>query len=54
MIIFLDYDRTYTLDPDMWDIFIVLAKANKHQVYCLTMRYKEVIDGPRINTIGMI
>jgi hypothetical protein len=40
----LDYDNTYTCDPDMWDKFIQLAKASGHTVYCVTMRYASEED----------
>lgn len=34
----LDYDNTYTRDPDLWDDFIILLKRKGHKVYCVTMR----------------
>ena len=39
MIIFLDYDETYTLDPEFWNNFILNAKKSGHTVFGLTMRY---------------
>ena len=41
MLIALDYDGTYTLDPNLWDAFILLAKQNNHSVICVTMRYED-------------
>lgn len=38
MIISLDYDKTYTADPGLWDKFIETAKARGHEVICITMR----------------
>ena len=38
MLIALDYDKTYTADPVLWDDFIVAAKARKHNVKIVTMR----------------
>jgi hypothetical protein len=38
MIIALDYDETYTLDPDFWDQFLRSAKAAGHDVFICTMR----------------
>ena len=38
MIIALDYDRTYTRDPRLWDMFIRLCQDRGHQVVCATMR----------------
>lgn len=39
MLISLDYDKTYTRDPALWDAFIASAEAARHQVICLTMRH---------------
>ena len=39
MIIALDYDGTYTCDPEAWNEFIDLMQRQGHTVYCVTMRY---------------
>lgn len=39
MIIALDYDQTYTRDPDLWNKFIELAKLAGHKIICITMRF---------------
>lgn len=39
MIIALDYDGTYTADPDIWLSFIEKAKSKGHQIFLVTMRY---------------
>ena len=39
MIVALDYDKTYTADPDLWDTFILKCIANGHSVICITMRF---------------
>lgn len=41
MNISIDFDDTYTRDPEMWNLFVELAKHRGHQVYCVTAR------GPR-------
>ena len=41
MIIALDYDKTYTADPNLWDAFIKFAVFRGHKVICLTMRYSQ-------------
>lgn len=41
MLIALDYDGTYTTDPELWDQFIANARMRGHEVYCVTMRYAE-------------
>ena len=41
MILSLDYDDTYTKDPEFWDIFIRMAKHKGHKVICLTMRRED-------------
>jgi len=39
MRIALDYDKTFTLDPDMWVEIIQLMQGNSHEVIIVTMRY---------------
>ena len=39
MRIALDYDGTYTADPELWEAFIHNAHAAGHEVVCVTMRY---------------
>lgn len=44
-IISLDYDNTYTRDPEMWLEFVKDAQKRGHKVYCITYRYEhECID----------
>ena len=44
MNISIDYDDTYTLDPESWDKVInLLIKAN-HNVFCITKRYEDISD----------
>jgi hypothetical protein len=38
MRIALDYDGTYTADPELWREFIRIAKSRGHEVVCVTMR----------------
>ena len=38
MLISLDYDSTYTLDPGFWNQFIYRAHKVGHQVICVTLR----------------
>ena len=38
MRIAIDYDGTYTADPELWDQFIELAKARGHGVVIVTCR----------------
>lgn len=38
MKIALDYDGTYTRDPEFWNHVIGFAKSRGHQVYCVTAR----------------
>ena len=39
MMIALDYDETYTVDPEFWDLVIALATSRGHSVICVTMRH---------------
>lgn len=41
MKIALDYDGTYTEDPELWDGFIMLAHQLGHEVHVVTMRFPE-------------
>ena len=38
MLIALDFDETYTRDPEFWDIVIANATQRGHAVICATMR----------------
>lgn len=38
MIIALDFDDTYTRDPDTWDKFVLLMQDAGHTIVCVTMR----------------
>lgn len=40
MLIALDYDETYTVDPEFWDLMIALAIQRGHSVICATMRHE--------------
>ena len=42
MIISIDYDETYTCDPEAWDHVISLLREYGHTVYCVTMRYPDL------------
>ena len=39
MLIALDYDGTYTADPELWDWFIDRARQRGHEIKIATMRY---------------
>jgi len=34
----LDYDQTYTVDPEFWDAFMANAQVRGHEIICVTMR----------------
>jgi hypothetical protein len=51
MNISLDYDNTYTRDPDSWDLFIKYFQSRGHTIYCVTARSNmQAMDV--LNTIG--
>lgn len=55
MLIALDYDMTYTLDPEFWNEFISNAKLKNHEVICITMRYNIGAESEDVmNSIGKI
>ena len=41
MMLALDYDDTYTRDPEFWNAVIDLANARGHSVICATLRSPE-------------
>jgi len=40
MIIAIDYDGTYTADPEMWQAIVLMMRRCGHEVICATMRYE--------------
>ena len=52
MIIALDYDKTYTADPMLWDDFVQSAQNRGHTVKIVTMRMpEEVISNPPVDVV---
>jgi hypothetical protein len=47
MLIALDYDGTYTLDPAFWAEFISNVRARGHKVICATMRNDDEVEEVR-------
>lgn len=45
MIISLDYDGTFSLDPDRWLAFANMMRDGGHTVYGITMRYDNETQG---------
>lgn len=55
MIIAIDYDMTYTADPETFEKVIALFKAAGHTVICVTGRSDDgVMDVPVRNSIGKL
>jgi hypothetical protein len=48
MLIALDYDKTYTADPALWDNFVQSAQNRGHTVKIVTMRRPDefIVDVP--------
>ena len=44
MIFSLDFDDTYTKDPEFWDEFVRLAHTKGHTVYCVTFRFQHELQ----------
>jgi hypothetical protein len=40
MNIALDFDETYTLDPDLWNMFCKTCITRGHNVWCVTFRHE--------------
>ena len=52
MLIALDYDKTYTADPVLWNDFIKSAQSRGHEIKIVTMRYpSEPIDPAPVEVI---
>lgn len=56
MNIAIDYDNTYTADPELFDSFIALAKARKHRVWIVSARRntpenREIVNVPDVLTV---
>jgi len=51
----LDYDGTFTSDPELWLEFIKLAHQRGHKVVCVTMRHPaevhEALFDPRLKAL---
>jgi len=52
MLIALDFDGTYTADPELWDLFIEHARAKGHEVIIATMRL-EGMEEERVLYYGL-
>lgn len=53
MIIAIDYDNTYTADPDTWDNVIKTLQVAGHTLVCVTGR-SEAMGLPVLNSIGKL
>lgn len=53
MNIAIDFDDTYTRDPDFWNLVIAHAKVRNHNVYCVTARANPH-DEQVLNSIGKV
>lgn len=52
MFIALDYDKTYTADPTLWNNFVQLAQDRGHTVKIVTMRRTdEAIFGSPVEVV---
>lgn len=52
----IDFDDTYTRDPELWNGFIRLARSRGHHVYCVTARSADFADEVTevLETIGQL
>jgi len=52
MLIALDYDKTYTADPVLWNNFIKSAQDRGHSVKIVSMRYpSEPIESAPVDVV---
>ena len=50
MNIAIDFDDTYTADPELWDGFIKLCKSRGHSCFIVTMRSDNKNNRDRVNS----
>jgi len=50
IVIAIDYDDTYTLDPTFWQGFISTALTHGHKVICITARRKTLENQQELAT----
>lgn len=48
MLLAIDYDETYTRDPEFWDQVISLATKRGHSVICATMRSTDTWESEEV------
>ena len=51
MNISIDFDETYTRDPEFWNYFLETCKSYGHEVWCITLR-SEAEGAQVLATIG--
>jgi len=55
MHIAIDFDKTYTSDPILWDSFIEMCHTKGHVVICATMRHDNEEEAPAVrDSIGKL
>ncbi len=55
MNISIDFDETYTEDPELWNAFIRIAQVSGHTIYCVTARYDHELESRDVaNSIGKL
>jgi hypothetical protein len=53
MILAIDFDETYTRDPQLWDGFVSAAMAKGHRIFCVSARHERQMGEVR-DTIGRL
>lgn len=54
MLIAIDFDETFTLDPDFWSAVLLLAKQRGHSAICATMRFEHEGDEVKTAMRGLV
>jgi hypothetical protein len=55
MNISIDFDDTYTRDPDLWNLIVLMFQERGHTVYCVTARGPRGEDQTEVwDTIGQL
>jgi len=54
MLIAIDFDETFTADPELWAEFLVRARSRGHTAICATMRFEHEGAEVRAHMHGLV
>lgn len=54
MVLGLDYDDTYTCDPEFWNMVVSLAKSRGHKVHVVSCRFETMENRREMDVPGCL